>query len=1254
MEDFSMAKIYWDNSQGGSFAIGANWSGGVVPGAADDVTISIATGTLGSYYIYAYNLDLTLHSLTLDQADAGLVLNGGSLATDLILDAGTVDVGYDSLSGTIVGNGGFINASAGVTLQSETLVGSVQLGGFNETTITGGLTFATLHHTAASLVLNAATLDVAGSQTLNGGTIVLGGLNTSGSIGFLDFNTPPSTLTLGRSFDVVFNSNDTIGDSAAGTDTIVNDGTITGASGGGSLLLAEGTILNAGYITAGAGHTIAIDATNFTNRGTIAVTAGGTLSLAAAHLSNRGAIDIAGGTLALAGPTATLAELKLATFTDGGTAAFAGTISNAHRTLTLGAAAGLPSIELASGGIIEGGTLAANGGLTFTGGTLSGVTFETPLDLSEAGATLTVTGGLAGRAASGSGPGTVVLTGAVAALDLAGIGTLSNLVIDAGSGYATVGNEVYYGPSIDLGPSGGTTYTLAAGASIVQTGADLTIGLSGYYSQGEPLFINRGVISADVAGGDLTIDGPSVDNIGSISVGGGDELVIQSNGTFTNEGTLAVTAGGYLLVSSAFANAGNVIVAASGTLALEDNLTTAALGSLAVANGAALQLYDQIDNTGGTLTFGSGSTIAQAYLEGTITGGTVKASAGALEFGGGSFNDVTVDGVLSIGGAASQTLNAYDGFSATGAGGTGPGSIVLTGVAATLEFDQGGTLADAAVTYAASTGTITGGSYDVSPNQSTVLTLASSLAITQTGEDAVLGYTYFDGYYAGDPAEPGSDIATAASIDAAVGGGTLSLEGVLANTGTIAISNGETLAIDSQYLTNTGVISLAGGVLNLEYAELAFVESMALSNVVADVSGTLALDGGTLELANDGISLFRVGGSAAPGTAASVVTGGTIADPNGLLQLAGYSVFSGVTYEGTLSLSRPLASLDLIDGSSVTDSTGKLPGLIDLTGDGASLDTDTLDQVTIDIGSAALSYDGATLAPASLSAQVLGSGVTVDQTGACALFNQGDDTSSLATAATIEADVYRDAFGIWGGAVTSTGAISVSNADTLTIGSADFVNDGVITVSSGAIILDTLAHFASGTLTQSSFTNAGTVLLGGAIEEFNDGGGFPSLAFANEGSVEGSGTIDVGVINTGVVEATSGDVLLIEKSVGGSGRLQVDAGALLQVATVGGNQRVLFSGAGGALALAPMSFLGKIEGFASGDTIDLLNTAASSASFVGDSIVVSLTAGGTITLDTTSALSGSLTVAMVNRFNSQISFAGSSTHDALFTPSHGS
>jgi hypothetical protein len=82
------------------------------------------------------------------------------------------------------------------------------------------------------------------------------------------------------------------------------------------------------------------------------------------------------------------------------------------------------------------------------------------------------------------------------------------------------------------------------------------------------------------------------------------------------------------------------------------------------------------------------------------------------------------------------------------------------------------------------------------------------------------------------------------------------------------------------------------------------------------------------------------------------------------------------------------------------------------------------------------------------------------------------------------------------------------------------------------------------------------------------------------------------------------------------------------------------------LGLAPKTFLGEISGFAAGDTIDLLQTAASGASFKGDSIVVTLTAGGSLTLRTVGALSGSLAVTSDGNDGTLIGFVGAAVHAA--------
>ena len=76
------------------------------------------------------------------------------------------------------------------------------------------------------------------------------------------------------------------------------------------------------------------------------------------------------------------------------------------------------------------------------------------------------------------------------------------------------------------------------------------------------------------------------------------------------------------------------------------------------------------------------------------------------------------------------------------------------------------------------------------------------------------------------------------------------------------------------------------------------------------------------------------------------------------------------------------------------------------------------------------------------------------------------------------------------------------------------------------------------------------------------------------------------------------------------------------------------------LGLDEQKFISTIGGFAAGDTIDLFSLQASAASFSGASIVVTLTAGRTVDLKTTAALTGSLDVTSDGHGGSLIDFAG--------------
>ena len=75
----------------------------------------------------------------------------------------------------------------------------------------------------------------------------------------------------------------------------------------------------------------------------------------------------------------------------------------------------------------------------------------------------------------------------------------------------------------------------------------------------------------------------------------------------------------------------------------------------------------------------------------------------------------------------------------------------------------------------------------------------------------------------------------------------------------------------------------------------------------------------------------------------------------------------------------------------------------------------------------------------------------------------------------------------------------------------------------------------------------------------------------------------------------AGGAIRVTCALTGTGTVQVDAGAVLNLTSVSSGQTATFSGSGGILGLAPPSFLGAIGGFAVGDTLDLANTAAKSA-----------------------------------------------------------
>ena len=104
----------------------------------------------------------------------------------------------------------------------------------------------------------------------------------------------------------------------------------------------------------------------------------------------------------------------------------------------MGTGTALGAVVLASNGTIKNGTIAdAGSGLTFSGGTLDGVTYQGPLNLSQASSSLYIKDGITLTGAGGSGNGTINLTGTGSYLYAVGTETLDNATLNIGNGSST-------------------------------------------------------------------------------------------------------------------------------------------------------------------------------------------------------------------------------------------------------------------------------------------------------------------------------------------------------------------------------------------------------------------------------------------------------------------------------------------------------------------------------------------------------------------------------------------------------------------------------------------------------------------------------------------------------------------------------------------------------------------------------------------------------------------------------------------------
>ncbi len=495
MEQAMGASCTW-NPAVGNWNNPAAWSCGIVPtgpgsdsaliGAGKTVTVNNAQSIFGLSNFGSINIDASLFTL---QA-SGSTTNTGSINVGSGVTAALqVQAGHN-----INNTGGAINIANGSVVNQ---FGSAITGGTINSTGSGALVaFGSSASFLSGVTLNG-TLDMATNansrQRIAGGGLTLGGL--------------AGTINIDKAAILSFESDGALG----GT------GSVVFGSGNGNRLDLDGN----GTTLIGAGITIRGHSGSIGNQLNI----GGTQVLA-----NNGKIsaDMAGGTITITESAVTNSNVLEAR--NGGTLALASNVANSGTGVILAD----NGVVLQSGSRVTGGTInTANGGVfratTSSSNFLDAVTLGGTLDMATtANSRERVVNGMTLN-------GTVNLNNA-GILSFEGDGTLG------GTGSIAFGG--ISGNRLDLDGNGTTTIA----SSVTVRGENGSIG-NQLNIGGTQTLVNNGKISADVAGGTITITESVVTNNGTLEAKNGARLVLASNVNGGATGQIVAGAGSEVLQS---------------------------------------------------------------------------------------------------------------------------------------------------------------------------------------------------------------------------------------------------------------------------------------------------------------------------------------------------------------------------------------------------------------------------------------------------------------------------------------------------------------------------------------------------------------------------------------------------------------------------------------------------------------------------------------------------------------------------------
>jgi hypothetical protein len=998
----------------------------------------------------------------------------------------------------------------------------------------------------------------------------IGGITNDGGLVSIDgrYNNGDDTLYIG--------AGSALGQVEFDQDAVISGGSIVDGADGAQFFGATfDDVAYQGVITLGAGESLRLE--NFTSATQVDVETGGVLYL--------GSDD---------SPAMTPQDLT-GIANSGGSVVIDGWLDNSDDTLDIGAGQPLGQVTLGVDGTIAGGVVDdAAGDMRFTGGTLDDV----------------------------------LLQGAITVADGEWL-RMDNWV--AGTALDIVGGEVdLFGPAT-ASPGSPPSAPYSAALDI-----NLSSGL---------LEINGEVGAAalggvDNSGGQILIFGTLDNHSNALNIGKGGQLgrVALEGGGAIDGGTVDDAGLGLLFSPYSAASLNGVVFEGDLRLA-QAGVTLDVSGGLTVEGDAG----GEIDLSGdeSVLTIDDGLTIGSTTNPGSIN---INGIGAQIVFNG----DETLDNVtITDSGRAgtSQTIEASD---ANGAGNvlTFGANAVIQADSGTLTIESGGYAADGVVNY----GVVGGG------GQIKFLGYVTNYGvINNTG--------YFSSNVSFAPYNGAGSFTNSGVLNVADDSyEDLSVNFVNTASGVINLGTFASLSVGSPTTnwSNAGAVNMGVD----SYFDLYGAFDTASLNGVTPGANSVIYIGGVM---NNVGAEFDVGAGTTFGSNVVWLQGGEIV--GGVIRDAGAGLtiergtLDDVVYQGVLSLNGAFYDanpLNIVGGLTVESLSGTGPGLIWLNGYDKKLnfeDTETLDGVTVDIGTTIGGDDA--LSIANGATLTLGAGSILNASGYNAYL---DGAGAIIEKGVINAEYSNGSFYIDPASFTEQGSILVGGGTTFVITPTLFTNLAGGALTGGAYEIDSSSklELASGatvttlaanvtlsgansiwetadsvtlesTLTEIAGAGALNVLNNRNYDTANDirvagaltlgGGSFSagSLTVEAAGTLSGFGKVSA-LANDGLVTATGG-TLDISGAVTGEGRLDIAAGAELEVGgAVAAGQTVSFGGAVGVLKLDdPANFKGTITGLVSGDTIDLADVAVTGFSVSPTSLLVD-TAGGPISF----ALSGDL------------------------------